>query len=50
VVTILRQIGVLLKNGVETVVMVLDIEGMMPVANQLDTEFSWTTKSQVNLS
>lgn len=38
-VTILRQIGVLLKNGIETVVMVLDIMGMVPVANQFDTEF-----------
>ena len=49
-VNILRQIGVPLKNGVEIVVMVLDIEGIMPDANQFDTEFSWTAKSQVNLS
>nr|POF07518.1 upf0587 protein [Quercus suber] len=47
VVTILRQIGVPLKNGIETVVMILDIEGMTPVPNQFDTEFNWTAKSQV---
>ena len=39
-VTIPRQIGVPLKNGIETVVMVLEIKGMVPVANQFDTEFS----------
>uniref|UniRef100_A0A7N2L1M8 Uncharacterized protein n=1 Tax=Quercus lobata TaxID=97700 RepID=A0A7N2L1M8_QUELO len=47
VVTILRQIGVPLKNGIETVVMILDIKEMTPVPNQFDTEFYWTDKSQV---
>ena len=42
-----RQLGVPLRSGVETTVMVLKCDGLVPLDGDVDSEFQWTAVSEV---
>ena len=42
-----RQMGVPLRSGVETTVMLLECDGLVPLDGEVGTEFQWTAVSEV---